>query len=164
MRVWANSGADTPLIWVTARDGSEGTFQLSGRFEPVPANDLCAGATVLDVSSGSASINGDIVRGFPDNDDRCSTLSDASLYYQFAAAKSSSYRVRLVPTSFDAKLSVFGACGSTCVTSGPANAAGVGVAEELTVSTSNTAQTFRIGVHSGTVFDAGDFTLSVTKL
>jgi hypothetical protein len=163
MRFWAR-GSEVPLLWVTARDGSEGTFSLSGRFEPAPANDACAGAVPVSLDAlGSGSVTGDIGLAFPDNDDRC-TSSGPALYYQFTAVKNASYRVRLVPTGFDAQLTVFDTCGGGSCTAGPANAAGVGGAEELTVNTGTSGGIFRIGVHGALVDDAGAFTLGVTRL
>ncbi len=167
-RWWGGASSANAFIWVGARDGSEGAFELSGRFEPVPAHDACTGAEPLTATASGFTANGDIGFGFPDNDDPCVLSSSrASLYYQFTAASRTSYRIRLVPSGFDATLSAFtSACGSTSSTCTlpSVNAAGVDGAEELTIPSSNSSATFRIGVHGATVEAEGTFTLTVEPL
>ncbi len=160
--------AGTYDLVVDGQGGAAGPFTLkvdTGAPRPVPANDTCAAATVLDVSTGSAQVSGSTYRGTNDADpgSACtgSTTSGPDVFYAVSLGAGQTLKATATPSgSYDTALYVLPACGSTSCLAG-SDASFTSGAETVTY-TATSAQTVYLGVDGYQAGDAGDFDLQVT--
>jgi subtilisin-like proprotein convertase family protein len=104
-----NGGASAPDIGADEFDG----------FLPPPANDTCATATVVTVSSGSATVSGNSTTALDEGDDASCVLpsaTDHSVWWTFTtgAAQAGNWQIDTCGSGFDTVLSILsGPCPGT---------------------------------------------------
>ncbi len=166
------TAAATGTIYIgvdTRTAGETGSFTLTGTEKIVSANNTCATAETLTMSSGSATSTGDTTKATNTvNLTSSSCISDTSagpdLFYKITLA-AGTYTVTVTPaTGYDPSLYAFTSCATpeaTCAAG--IETIGSGTAETITL-TPTTQTTYYIGVdswYSSSSSGTGTFTIEV---
>jgi hypothetical protein len=166
---WASAPGVEYLLRVFGfSDSDSGGFTLTVLDSPVPANDLCASAVVLDLSAQNPAVVAGTNRGATVDSEApaCGTIRAPGVWYTVAGTGGDMSASTCNAANFDSRISVFsGTCGAlTCVAEND-DADGCDVSSQVSWA-SLFGETYYLLVHG---FDAlpgryhvGDFELSVS--
>jgi hypothetical protein len=117
---------ESVYAWVDGYQGSAGAFTLNPIFLEAPANDLCAGATVIGSTWNAINLNvpGSVATAFTDG--TCAGAEGPDVFFKMLVPNGRwNVTVTVDPTSyFQPAVAYYGSCGTACAASAVAPAPG----------------------------------------